>query len=198
MQASARSTVSNLPVASAKGSNFVGLLKAVEAQHGQDAIQRVIGRLPQELATAIGQGHVLAVGWYPVTWYAELHAAINRAFHGGPTGARTLGHQATIADFSGVHRLLASMLSVETVFGQTPRLMGLYWKGGTVERKELTQGQARLRFANWPGFSRLVWEDIMGSTEGILSFCGARGIRCRPVGAMDDQQQTVEFELRWT
>jgi hypothetical protein len=196
MQLSARSSVGDRPFASAKGSNFLGLLKAVEKLHGAEASRRALGKLPTELAHSPQNGQVLAVGWYPVSWYAELHSAIDAAL-GGPAAARALGQEATLADFGGMHRLLASMLSVETVFSQTPRLMGLYWKG-SVERRELSTGFARLRFANWPGFSRLVWEDIMGSSEGILSFCGARGIRCRVLGNLDDLQQTVEFELRWS
>ena len=197
MHVSAGSNGGGLPFASAKGSNFLGLLKAVEKLHGTEALRRALGRLPTELADSLQNGQVLAVGWYPVRWYAELHSAIDAALGGGPAAARALGQEATLADFGGMHRLLASMLSVETVFSQTPRLMGLYWKGGSVERRELKTGFARLRFANWPGFSRLVWEDIMGSSEGILSFCGARGIRCRVLGNLDDLQPTVEFELRW-
>ena len=38
----------------------------------------------------------------------------------------------------------------------------------------------------------------MGSSEGILTFCGAKNIRCRVPGNLDDSQQTVEFELRWS
>jgi hypothetical protein len=196
MQASARNTVSAVPLASAKGSNFIGLLKAVEKLHGAEALPRVFALLPTELAASLSQGQVLVVGWYPVSWYAELHAAIDRVLGGGPAAARALGHEATVSDFSSMHRLIASMLSVETVFGQTHRLMSLYWKGGSVERKELKGGYARVLFSDWQGFSRLVWEDIMGSTEGILTFCGAKNIRCRALAALE-QQQTVEFEVRW-
>ncbi len=198
MFASPRSLPGDLPLASAKGSNFLGLLKAVARAHGADASSRVLASASGELADALKQGQILAVGWYPVSWYAELHAAIDRTLGGGPLGARALGFEATMADFGSMHRLLASVLSVETVFGQTPRLMGLYWKGGSVERKNLMQGYARLRFVNWSGFSRLVWEDIMGSCEGILSFCGAKHVRSHAAGMLDDRQQNVEIELRWS
>lgn len=198
MRASPRSLPGDLPLSTAKGSNFLGLLRAVDKLHGPDARARVFANAPSELADSLEQGQILAVGWYPVTWYAELHAAIDRALHAGPLGARTLATEAMTADLGSVHRLLASVLSVETVFGQTPRLMGLYWKGGQVERKDLLHGYARLRFLNWSGFSRLVWEDVMGSCEGILSFCGAKHVRTHAAGMLDDRQQNVEIELRWS
>lgn len=197
MQASARSSVGELPIASAKGSNFIGLIKAVDKLYGDGAGKRVLAALPEEVGQSMREGHVLAVGWYSVAWYAEVHATIDRVLNTGAAGARGLGHEATTSDFSGMHRLLASMLSVETVFGQTHRLMGLYWKGGRIERLELKAGLARLRFADWQGFTRLVWEDILGSCEAVLHFAGARTIRCRTIG-VPNTQHSVEFELRWT
>ena len=180
----------------AKGANFTGILRALEKRLGSEAHARVMAQLPADVAGALNHGQILTVGWYPVTWYAELHAAIDRALGRGTTLARALGHDATLLDFSTVHRLLAAMLSAETVFGQTHRIMSLYWKGGTVERLALSRGHARVRFENWFGFSALVWEDIIGSTAGILTFCGARNIRCRPNVALDDAH-TLELDVRW-
>src|SRR5262245_35297698 len=119
---------------SAKGSNFVGLLKALEGLHGAEACERVFAELPEEIASPLRFGQVVVVGWYPVTWYAELHAAVDRCFHEGPSLARKLSHQAVRSDIGTLHRFIASLLSVETAFGQTHRLMRLYWRGGNIER----------------------------------------------------------------
>ena len=180
----------------AKGSNFLGLLKALNQTNAGTA-DRVLAALPREVGDALRYGHIVAVGWYPVRWYAELHAGVERVLSAGPSFARTLGHDATFADFTGIHRMIASVLTVETAFGQTPRLMALYWRGGKIERLELERGRSRIRFAGWHGFSRHVWEDIIGSTEAILELCGAKHIRCRAVNRLDDAT-TVDIELRWT
>jgi hypothetical protein len=183
----------------AKGSNFIGLLAASEARFGADTRARVLAQLPSDAATALADNHVLAMGWYSVEWYAQLHAAIDRTFSGGAAAARALGHDATLADFTGMHRLIGSVLTVHTVFSQSHRLMGLYWRGGSIERLELTQSHVRLRFEGWPGFTLLVWEDIMGSLEALLEVCRAKHIRCRPVGSVapSGPVESIEIEARW-
>jgi hypothetical protein len=197
MRAIARASEDAPPAAQAKGSNFLGLFRALEHEHGTAAVARVKDALGGALASELGHGHVLAMGWYPAAWYAELHDAVARTLGSGPELARALGRRATLADFNTMHRLLASMLSVETVFGQTHRLMGLYWKGGTIEVAESIAGQARVRFSGWSGFSRLVWEDLMGSSEAVLQFCGAQNIRCRATGRFEDLQ-ALDLDVRWT
>src|SRR5262245_6866898 len=117
-----------------KGSSFIGVLKALEALQGPDAREQIMERLSAEFAEALRYGHLLVVGWYPVQWYAQLHAAIDASFHGGPMFARKLSHHATSSDIGGIYRQVISLLNIQTVFGQTPRIMGLYWKGGSIER----------------------------------------------------------------
>jgi hypothetical protein len=191
--------MSNPPEISAKGSNFIGVLRALEALHGADARELVLAAMPAQIAEPLRFGQVVVVGWYPVTWYAALHAAVDQCFHGGPSLARKLSHNATLADIGSLHRFIASMLSVETVFGQTHRLMGLYWKGGRIERVELASGRARVRFEGWPGFTPLIWEDLMGGMEAVLETCGASNSRVRASGrAPTDDTETLEIEVRWS
>jgi hypothetical protein len=184
----------------AKGSNFIGLLRALEVLEGPGARDRVLEQLPSAVATAIRDGQVVMMGWYPVEWYAELHAAVDRSFHHGPGLARKLSHHATAMDIGSIHRFIANMLSVETVFGQTHRLMALYWKGGKIERQEITKGRARMRFSGWSGFTVLIWEDIMGGIEAVLETCGARNGRVRAANSrpLTDVTDTLEMEVRWS
>lgn len=181
----------------AKGANFTGLLKALEALHGTDACERAFSALPQSIADPLRFGQVVAVGWYPVAWYSALHAAVDDCFHEGPMLARKLGRQATRADIGTTHRFFANMLSVETVFGQTHRLMALYWKGGEIERLDIVRGRARLRFEGWHGFTSLIWEDLMGGMEAVLEICGAKNGRAKANGSTEDAD-TLEIEARWT
>jgi len=191
--------MSTTPEISAKGSNFVGMLKALEKLRGADARELVLAAMPEQIAEPLRFGQVVVVGWYPVAWYAELLAAIDHCFHEGSSLARKLSHHATLADIGSLHRFIASMLSVETVFGQTHRLMALYWKGGRIERLEIAKGRARVRFEGWPGFTALIWEDLMGGMEAVLETCGASNGRCRASGgAPSDNIETLEIDVRWS
>jgi hypothetical protein len=188
------------PEITAKGSNFIGLLRALDALRGVEARERVLDAMPESMSSPIRLGQVVVMGWYPVAWYAELHAAVHRCFGEGPALARKLSHHATTADIGSIHRFIASMLSVQTVFGQTHRLMALYWKGGKIERLEITNGRARVRFMGWPGFTALIWEDLMGGMEAVLDNCGAKNGRCRAanVRVLNDMTETLEIDVRWS
>lgn len=182
--------------ASCKGSNFVGLLRALD-KHDASARLRILPAMSPALASAVAESQFMSIGWYPISQYAELHAAVDSTLHGGATLARKLSFDATTSDFGSVHRLIASMLKIETVFGQAHRLMGLYFKGGEIEFLELERGRARIRFARWHGFSRLVWEDLTGAMEAILTVAGAKDIRVRSTSA-SQASDAMDFELRWS
>lgn len=122
-----------------KGSSFIGVLKALEALRGPGAREQILEHLPEEFAAGLRYGHLLVVGWYPVEWYAQLHSAIDASFHGDPLFARKLSHHATSSDIGSIYRQVISLLKIHTVFGQTPRIMGLYWKGGMIERLVVEQ-----------------------------------------------------------
>lgn len=180
-----------------KGSNFLGLLRAVVKLHGPRARSDVLDSCAGELGAALREESLLAMSWYPAKWYSDLHSAIDYTLSGGPDFARALGKSATLDDFTKLHRLVVSMLKPETAFVHAPRLMGLYFRGGTIELTEITAGRARMRFADWNDFNRLVWEDLLGSIEGILDVCGAKKVTSRPVQALE-RAETVDIISRWT
>jgi hypothetical protein len=181
----------------AKGSNFASLLGALERKRGKAARELVCEQLSGPFGDALRYGQVVAVGWYPVEWYAALHAAIDRALHGGPELARELGRLATRADFTTLHRALASMLKVETAFAQAPRLMGLYWKGGKIDCPLIGPGRGKLRFVSWSGFTRLIWEDLAGSVEAIIALCGAQRVISSPID-VPAHSDRLELDVCWS
>lgn len=180
-----------------KGSNFLGLLKAVVKFHGPLARADVLRAASGDLGAALREETLLAMSWYPARWYSDLHSAIDRALVGGPDFARTLGRTATLDDFNKLHRLVVSMLKPEAIFGQAHRLMGLYFKGGKIEMVEISPGRARMRFSGWPDFNRLVWEDLLGSIEGLLDVCGAKEPFCRPLQALE-RPEVLDVVARWS
>jgi hypothetical protein len=72
----------------------------------------------------------------------------------------------------------------------------MYWQGGTAKTLEVTKGVGRVRFDGWVDFDHNVWEDIIGSVEGILGVCGATQIRCRRAAGGGDEG-FLELEVRW-
>jgi hypothetical protein len=182
----------------AKGSNFTGTIRSLERRKGNSATQAILAEAPARLRDAVRFGEIMVGGWYPVQWYAELHAAIRRSLRVTHDFARILARDSIIADFSTLHRPMVGMRPAETLLAQADRLMKLYWKGGTLESHVLHAGAARVRFAGWHGFDRGVWEDIAGSAEGILQICRAQEFQVHATRGGRDGDSHLELELRWS
>jgi len=180
-----------------KGMNFRTALQMLERMKGKVMLQAIIEQMPPESRDAIRYGRIVAGGWYPVSWYRELHASAQRVCRAGPELARAIGHDATVEDFRGIYRYLLAMLSPEFIFSQAPKLLQMYWEGGEAEKVEVRKGMGSLRFRGWKGFDRNVWEDIMGSTEGLLELCNSTAIRRRIIAGGDDTSGELWVEFRW-
>lgn len=182
--------------AEAKGTNFVGALRSVEALRGPSARQAAIAAARGAAGEALRSNQIVPVGWYPVSWYVELHRAIDQATGGGVALAREIGAVTTTQDFTGIHRALIRLLSPRTVARHTHRLLQMYWRGGTVEVAEPRQDVISLRFAGWQGFEPAVWEDLAGSFEAVLAVVGASATRARVVGA-SAARADADIEVRF-
>ncbi len=181
-----------------KGIAFRGFLTTLARLRGSDSVEATIAELPPEVARAIRLGEVVATGWYPVAWYRELHAAMNRACR--ETGfelSRRIGLESTIADFRGMYRLLLRVVSSETLVAQAPRLVGMFFDGGEVAMVETGTGFGVIEFTGWHGFDRAVWADMTGAVEGVLVARRAFDIRSRVIrgGGTDG---TLRLECRWS
>jgi hypothetical protein len=180
----------------AKGLNFRTFLQTLERLRGRTAAQSTVEALTGEVHDAVHYGRIVASGWYPASWYRALHAAAHQVCQGGPELSRVIGRETTVADFQGIYKVVLAMFSPETVFNQTARLCRMYWQGGTAETVEVKKGIGRVRFKGWVDFDRNIWEDIIGSCEGVLLVCGASKVNPRVISG--GFSSNLDVELRWT
>lgn len=180
-----------------KGMNFRTAMQMIERMKGKAVLDATIQGMPTEPRDAIRYGRIVAGGWYPVSWYAALHRSAQLVCRAGPELSRAVGHDATTEDFKGIYRYVLSMLSPEFIFSQCPRLLQMYWEGGSAEKVDLRKGMGSMRFKGWQGFDRNIWEDIMGSTEALLEMCGSHAIRRRVIAGGDDTSGELWVEFRW-
>lgn len=182
--------------AETKGTNLLGSLRSLREERGAAMHDSAVAAAQGAFGEALRSGHLLPVGWYPVSWYVELHRAIESAAGGGVTLVRRLATVTTERDFSGLHRLVVRVLSPQTAARHTHRMLQLYWRGGSVEVVEDREGLVRLRLRGWIGFTPSVWEDLAGSIESVLGVVGARAPRAR-VASMSPDRSDAEIEARF-
>jgi hypothetical protein len=182
----------------AKGIAFWSFLTCLERVRGIDDLKATLAELPREIASALEVGEVVATGWYPIAWYRELHAAMNRACRQqGFELSQRIGRDSALADFRGIYRLLMRVISSEMLVSQAPRLFRLYFEGGEVGMAETGKGLGVIEFSRWYGFDRAMWSDVTGGIEGVLIARRAMNVRHRVLrGGADDG--TFKIEYRWT
>lgn len=177
---------------------FRSTVNALASLRGQEAADRALALLSPELGQAMRSGGVAASGWYPVAWLRELHGAAQRACGAGPQLARAIGYEAAGADFRGVYRLLASLLSPETLLSLAPRVWRTYWDGGQTKLLEARKGMSRGLTFGCHGFDRSIWESIIGGSIALLEIGGAKNVRMRVVAGGGDGDDAMDCEARWS
>src|SRR5205085_604830 len=136
--------------------------------------------------------------WYPVAWYRQLHAAARSVCHAGPELPRQLAREATRADFKGVFRFAASVVSARIMLGRLGMFWRMYWDGGDVKLISSDGNSAQIRCENCVGFNRDIWEDLLGSGEALLDLTGARDITAVITSGGGSGDANAECRYTWT
>lgn len=155
-----------------KGQSVVAFERALLELKGEKAMERLLPRLPADVARSVANKEILAVGWYPMEWFAALHTAAHAEF--GAEISREIGRTATRHDVTTIYRFILKFLSPDTLIKHYGRVFSLFCESGKVVIEGHQKGSAVLRCSGCEGASHGVWEDVIGSTEVILELCGAK------------------------
>ncbi len=181
-----------------KGVSLRSFLATLERLRGRDAVDRTVALLDRDVRDALTYGQVVPSGWYPLAWHRALHDAAQRACGAGPELARRIGQEGTRADFQGVYKFVAAILSPETLLKQAPRVWRTYWDGGELEVLEARTGYARAAFRDCVGFDRNLWQNVLGGIETTLEVAGARAVSLRVISGGGERDAQMEIEARWS
>lgn len=180
-----------------KGIAFRSTLDGLRSLRGPAAVAATLDRLGGPFAESLRFGGVGLSAWYPLALYRALLTAARGATHSGPELLRAVGREASLADFRGVYRIIAFVLSPQRLIAQAPRAWALYFDAGTLEIVEAREGMARARYTKCAGFDRNVWERAIGGSLGLLEVCGAQHVRLRVVSGGGDGDDSLDLEARW-
>lgn len=181
----------------AKGISFLGILRAVERQRGAEVRDRIVEALPGEVGEAVRVSEIIASGWYPIAWYAELLRAVVDVLGGGPEMVRRLSAAAVIDDFSTIFKLVRLILSPERVLQMAMKVNSRYLSGGAIDVLESKSDRFRLRATDYHGYNRLLWADFLGGAEGVLTLMKARELESTLIAGGDNGDDWAEFLFRW-
>ena len=182
-----------------KGANFRSFVSAFRRLRGEEALARALELLPRELGEGLRLGALVTGAWYPIAWYDALHSAAQKACGEGPELSRILSREGIQEDFrGGVYRLVTLSLSPQSIFKWAQRAVGLYYDQGRCVIEESVPGRAMGRFEGFQGFTRNLWEDMVGGSLGVLELAGAKNLTPRVLAGGTDGDAHMGLVVRWT
>lgn len=186
------------PVPGVKGIAFNTLMASFLDMEGAPVHERMVASLPTPLREAVQTGRLLASSWYPSEWYRELWQAIRRVTGKDAAHNRQLGKECIRRDMNTVYRVALKALSPETVFSVLPRLWGNYYNTGSLHIVEKGSGFVRAEWRGCTGFDRNMWEEVAGSSEGLLEMAGAKSPQVRFKSGGGDGDVDSDVHATWT
>jgi hypothetical protein len=179
-----------------KGQSFIGFLATLRELRGEEPHRAVMSRLPGEVANALKSGEIVPMGWYPVEWYAALHAAA-RAVEGEGV-SRYIGREAARKDVNTIYRFVLKFLSPETLLKQSAKVFSLFCDGGKCDVTSTQKGSARIRYSECPGACRGMWDVVLGGTEVIVELCGGKNVSSRAINGGGEGDTSLLVQITWT
>jgi hypothetical protein len=165
---------------------------------GPEAWKRTLQAVENDLRAAFAGGGIVAGGWYPLSWYRDLHAVARRVTGSTAGLAWQIGRESTRRDLAGVYRAFLRVLSPGFVLSISTRLFGQYYRPGVMRLEESRPGFGRVTFARCYGFSMDVWSDVFGGCEVTMEIAGAKGLRVRPESGGRDGDTEATLVAWWS
>lgn len=187
-----------MPKPRTKGLQFRSFTHSLKSLRGEEALAATLDLLPTELAESLRYGTLVTASWYPLEWYAELHAAAQRATREGTELARAIAKAGVQEDFKGVYRLVTLALSPQAIFHWAPKIVALYYDTGHLVVEAAEKHFARGAFKGFVGFDRNLWEDMLGGCTGVMELAGAKNLVARFLSGGKDGDVDATLEVRWT
>ncbi len=180
-----------------KGVAFRATMRALADVRGDDALNRSIARCRREVRDALRYQQVVVGGWYPISWYRELLAAIVEGEGGRKGIARELGRRGIELDLNGVYRTLFKLMKPGTLVSFFKLLFPRYYAHGRLTVEAESKGFLRVAVRDCRGFDHLMYLDLLGATERMIELTGVKNPRCRITSGGADHGETVVMEGTW-
>jgi uncharacterized protein (TIGR02265 family) len=181
-----------------KGAVLASRLRVVRERFGEDALDEVIGALPEGDRETL-RGILLAASWYPMDLQVRLDAAIvERMGKASERVLRELGRESAQDNLPKFQAAMVKGKGPLELLQQTPAIYRLYYGTGRREFHATgpTSGVITTYDADGPTVADCY--TIMGWHERALEIVGARGVTIRHPVCRARGGPVCKYELSWT
>jgi hypothetical protein len=180
-----------------KGQSFHACLRALVDLHGEEPKAATLAGMLGPGGEALREGSLLSANYYPVAWYRELFASAARVLPAQKQLALDIGYRSGRRDIAGIYKVLLRALSTEMLIKQSQRLLRIVYEGGGVEVAEVTRGFARVRYHDYFGFDRNIWQDAIGGAQAAFEATGAKDLTIAVEQGGGDGHANMTVTVTW-
>lgn len=179
-----------------KGVAFHTFFQAVGELRGDAAVALTRAELAPELREKLRLGAISRVGYYPLETYGELHAAAQRALHGGEAFARDIGRKTAEIDTRGLLRFVLGLTSTDLLVRHADKVWASFARGARVHAEKLHPRRYSVRFDGFWQASELVLTELEGALATLVERTGAVDPVVRH--SRDRDGATVNYIVEWS
>jgi hypothetical protein len=181
-----------------KGVAFRSVYTSLGKLRGEDVQRAALARMSEPLRQGFSYGSIVTSGWYAIALYRELFRVIRDVTQEGKDFVHQIGRQCTREDMTGVYKMIAKLISPETLFSLSQRLFSSYYSVGTVQVVESRHGFTRARWERCRGFDENMWSEVIGSCEQLLEIGGARNVRLHVLAGGGETDESLSLSAHWS
>lgn len=156
-----------------KGLNFHGALKSVERRFGAATKAELIANVQGDCGVALRTGEIVSSGWYPVAWHDALHRAVEETIPERGV-IRKLSYDGVTEDFRTIFKVVSLVASPSFTLTNSAKVMSRYYDGGAVKVIATSADRVHLRFEDYYGFTRRIWEDVLGGIDAVMDLMNVK------------------------
>ncbi len=180
-----------------KGGSLIAALEALEESPGHDYLQRLLGRVPEDLRTAWERKSIMPNTWYPLAWDLAVNGAHRELSGGNLAAVEDLGYRSSMKNFNGIYRVFFKLVKPQTLLAKAGNIFGKFYSQGRFEMLDARDGFARARIIS-PGFDECEWVATSGGCRAALEVCGARNVRLKYESGGVDHSDEAVIAGTWT
>lgn len=179
-----------------KGGAILSRLAFVRDHAGEEGVQRVMARLPEE--DRISCSRILTGGWYPIELNERLDAAVAAEVGLGEKVFLLMGAKSAEQNLAGPHRAMLSDGDPHGLLRRTPQIYQMYYDTGRRTYEQLGPGKAMLRTFDAPAASKHDCLTVVGWHHKAIEMCGGTSVRVTETKCRSRGAEFCEYLCEWS
>ena len=184
-------------MAQVKGTAVQSSMRYVKERFGENALARVIERLPEGDRGSFGHG-ALSSAWYGMDAFLRFMQEAEKQLHAQePDLVRRMGRASCEYGVTGIYKIFFKVGSPEFIISKAARVFGSYYDTGELKIAQSGPGLAVAELVGFEGGAPQFCERIYGWMQRTLEMSGAKGLRTAHSACVHRGDPACRFEGNW-